>query len=125
MFRTADAAAATLRVAGLDPRTVSVDRFSPAGKGTVADQAPDAGQSVPNGSRVTLFIATGNVEIPNVVGLSEEAAWHVLQATGLDIHVIRVATDKVAAGLAAGVQPSAGVVVPGGARVTLAVSQGR
>jgi serine/threonine-protein kinase len=125
MYQSGDSAAAKLRLAGLDPRVQSVDRFSPGGRGTVADQAPGAGANVPAGSRVTLLIASGNVEVPDVVGLREDAAWHALQAAGLDIRTIRVPTDKVSAGLAAAVQPSPGSVLPGGARVTLAVSQGR
>jgi serine/threonine-protein kinase len=125
MYQSGDSAAAKLRLAGLDPLVRFVDRFSVGGKGTVADQAPNAGVSVPSGSRVTLLIASGNVEVPDVVGLREDVAWHALQAAGLDIRTIRVATDKVSAGLAAVVQPPPGSVVPGGARVTLAVSQGR
>jgi serine/threonine-protein kinase len=125
MYQSGDAAAAKLRLAGLDPRTQAVDRFSPGGRGTVAGQAPGAGESVAVGSRVTLLIATGNVEVPNVIGLPEVAAWQALQAVGLDIRTTRVATDKVLAGLAAAVQPPPGAVVPDGARVTLTVSQGR
>jgi serine/threonine-protein kinase len=124
MYRSADSAAALVRSLGLEPNLKTVDVFSPAGKGTVAGQTPDAGSSVANGSRVSLLIASGSVEVPDVIGLAEDAAWQVLQSAGLQVQTVRVASNKTSAGLAANVQPAPGVVVPSGARVTLAVSQG-
>src|SRR5262249_34319595 len=124
MFRTSDSAAAQIKSIGLQPSVQIVDRFSPTGEMTVVEQTPPAGQSVPPGSTVTLLVASGKVEVPNVVGLAEKIAWDTLHAAGFDGQTVRGPSSKVAIGLAADVQPSAGVVAASGSRVVLVVSRG-
>jgi hypothetical protein len=124
LYRGEGAAAAEVRAAGLQPRVTSVDRFSLAGVGTVAAQEPPAGSSVPPGSVVDLFVATGNVEVPPLAGLSEQAAQQTLQAEGFKTDTRRAPSGSVPAGLVIGSEPSTGEVVPSGTTVLVLVSRG-
>ncbi len=77
--RTVDEAASTLKSRNLDYRTV--------GEGeTVARQVPAAGASVPGGSTVVLYLGDAVPEesgvVPNVTGLSYEAAKSRLESAG-------------------------------------------
>jgi PASTA domain len=113
-----------VRSVGLTPQTQSVDRFSPAGAGTVAAQDPPAGTPLPAGGRVMLLVATGNVAVPAVVGMFEQDAWQTLHDNGFDIAMRRVRRPNVEAGRAASVDPPVGAVEPAGTLVTLTISQG-
>lgn len=122
--RSAGEAVDRVRGVGLVPRRATVDRYSPAGPGTVAAQDPPAGAAVPPGTSVTLLIASGNVVVPPVVGVLEEDASTQLHDAGLDIDTRRAPRSSVAAGRVADVNPGAGSVVPVGSKVVLTVSLG-
>jgi hypothetical protein len=116
------AAEAEVRAAGLVALVQSADRFSPTGAGTVAAQEPPAGALVSPGSSVDVFLATGNVEVPSVSGLTEQAATNLLQASGLQVTTRRTISSTVPAGLAVG-SPSTGQVLRSGSSVVLLISQ--
>ena len=70
--------------------------------GTVVDQSPGGGDSAPQGSTVTIFVAVregegegevdeGMASVPNVVGYTEAAAEAKLQNAGFDVEVVREA----------------------------------
>jgi hypothetical protein len=118
------AAAAEVRAAGLQPRVRIVDRFSLGGEGTVAAQDPPAGTLVGPNTVVDILVASGNVEVPQVAGLSEQAAWNLLQASGFKIDTRRATSGSVARGQAMSVTPNPGQVIPSGASVVLFISQG-
>jgi penicillin-binding protein 1A len=86
-----DQAKATLQGAGFGVLTVDVesDEFPP---GTVVNQAPEAGASAPTNSNVTLEVATApsanEITIPNVVGLSREAARSQLVTGGFNVEEV-------------------------------------
>ena len=122
--QSASAAGERLRRLGLEPELQIADRFSPAGPGTVADQDPPAGQSVLVGSNVRLLIASGNVAIPAVLGLPEEAARQQLHAAGFEVDTRRARSASVPVGYAADVRPGPGASLPAGATVILIISQG-
>jgi hypothetical protein len=117
-------AAAEVRAAGLVPRLRTVDRFSLGGAGTVAAQDPPAGTVVSPESAVDIFVASGNVEVPQVAGLSEQAALELLQTAGFKIDTRRATSGSVPRGQAISAAPNPGQVVPSGASVTLFISQG-
>ena len=48
---------------------------------------PHAGETVPAGSTVTLVLSRGQVEVPNVVGFTEDAARQRLQDAGFEVEV--------------------------------------
>ena len=117
-------AAAEVQSAGLLVRILNVDRFSPAGAGTVAAQDPPAGATVSPGTTVDLFVATGNVEVPPVAGLSEQAAIDLLQVSGFIVETRRVSSGTIPVGQAIRTTPDTGQVVPSGSSIDVLISRG-
>jgi hypothetical protein len=68
--------------------------------------------------------AAGAVIVPDVVGLSEDAARTMLEEVGLTISVATEPSNEVASGIVAAQEPSPGVAVDAGTAVTIRVSQG-
>ena len=64
---------------------VARDGFHDAG--TVLAVAPAPGSQVRSGSAVTLTVATGRVELPDVDGRSQDDAVEALTAAGFDVRV--------------------------------------
>lgn len=124
LYRGEGAAAAEVRAAGLQPRMTTVDRFSPGGAGTVAAQDPPAGTALPPGAVVDLLVASGNVEVPPLVGLTEQAAQQVLQTEGFKTDTRRAPSGSVPPGHVIGSEPSTGEVVPSGTTVLVLISRG-
>ncbi|MDO5697255.1 MAG: Stk1 family PASTA domain-containing Ser/Thr kinase [Dermatophilus congolensis] len=62
--------------------------------GNVVSTEPKAGAEVKEGTAVTLNISTGRVVVPNVIGLSREAAMEKLSAVGLNRQFIPVPGTK-------------------------------
>jgi serine/threonine-protein kinase len=113
-----------VRAVGLVPRAQTADRYSAGGPGTVAAQDPPAGALLPPGGAVTLLVASGNVLVPNVIGLSEQDAWNALHESGFEIDTRRGRRSNVDVGRAADVNPSPGNALPAGSTVILTISQG-
>jgi penicillin-binding protein 1A len=70
------------------PRAVPMDSNQP--EGIVAAQAPSGGAQVPLGSIVTIYVSTGEspkTTVPNVVGLTEEAATKRLLNAGYGVSI--------------------------------------
>jgi serine/threonine-protein kinase len=94
-------------------------------EGTVVDQAPQPGTSVPGGSSVEAVVSTARelVVVPDVRGLPEAEAVVALTTSGLRIDEVNEAGDAtVGAGQAAGTEPVAGSRLPEGSAVTLIVA---
>ena len=53
---------------------------SPAGK--VLAQSPTPGQQVKKGAAITIFVSTGSLQVPNVVGQTKQAAVNALKHAG-------------------------------------------
>lgn len=93
--------------------------------GLVYDQAPAAGTEAPKGSPITIYVSQGieTVKVPNVVGKSEAEAISLLEEANLT-----VGTDQVFSSAPVGEvtnqNPSAGVNVDAGTKVTISVSKG-
>ena len=113
-----------VRAVGLLPRPQTADRYSAAGPGTIAAQDPPAGALLPPGAAVTLLVASGNVLVPNVIGMFEQDAWTALHESGFEIDTRRARRSNVDAGRAADVNPGPGNALPAGSTVILTISQG-
>jgi serine/threonine-protein kinase len=118
-----DAALAELESAGLTANVVQQDASAPAGE--VVDQAPSAGTKVKKGSQVTIFVSSGAVVLPDVIGEDRSTAVKRLKKLGL-IVVVRIDSTSPPEdfGLVVDQYPSADSRVQRGDTVTLTVGGG-
>jgi hypothetical protein len=122
--RQASEAVERLRALGFQAQVSGADVFSAAGAGTVGAQDPPAGTPLPSGSSVMLLVATGNVVVPAVLGLSEQDATTALRRAGLDLTIRHARQSNVPAARVANANPRPGSVLPAGSNVLLTISQG-
>ena len=92
--------------------------------GYVINSNPAEGDNVPANTRVTLYVSTGAapVAVPNVEGLSENAAQTKLQNEGFSVSVQQDTTSTQPAGQVVNQNPSGGTTVAPGSKVTIYVS---
>jgi serine/threonine-protein kinase len=95
-------------------------------KGLVVDTVPAAGQSVFEGTKITLEVSKGvqHVAIPSVDGLSQADATSLLTSKGFTVSPVQHFSSTVPNGNAIGTHPTEGRTPPKGSAVTLVVSQG-
>jgi eukaryotic-like serine/threonine-protein kinase len=94
-------------------------------KNTVLAQDPAGETEAEEGSTVTLVVSAGpeQVEVPDVVGLSQQTAIDQVQAAGLLVDTQPVDSDQ-AAGTVISTDPAGGTLVDVGSTVVLSVSTG-
>jgi eukaryotic-like serine/threonine-protein kinase len=115
-----DAALARLDSAQLDANIVQRDGDAPAGE--VLDQSPPAGKLVKKGSSVTIFVSTGAVQVPGVIGLPRQQAVNTLKRAGFKVSVRQDTTaDPEQAGLVTDEFPPGGSRAQRGDTVTIAI----
>jgi eukaryotic-like serine/threonine-protein kinase len=117
-----DAASAALRAKGLNPVRKDVDNPAPAGQ--VLGSTPGAGQKVPPNSKVTLNVSTGKIELPDVVGRTEEDATGILNRAGYT-NITRQTLpppDDQEAGTVFRMDPTAKTVVSPDQKITLFIA---
>jgi serine/threonine-protein kinase len=95
--------------------------------GTVAEQAPAAGQEVAPASTVTIKISSGpgTVQVPDVTNRTAEEASGILGEAGFGVQSREEASDQVENGRVIRSEPGAGSAVEPGSQVTIVVSSGR
>jgi serine/threonine-protein kinase len=95
-------------------------------RGEVFRQDPEAGARVEDGSEVTIFVSRGQrqVEVPNVVGQSEEDARDAIEAEGLRVGTVSDEDSEEDVGTVIGQDPPAGTEVDPDSAVDLTVSSG-
>lgn len=97
--RTESDAEATLEGLGLKVNGNREEDNNPSfPKGQVTKTDPAAGESVKSGDSVTLYVSTGNVDLPNLVGMTEEDALATLRDLKLTSSVREVTTTEHEAG---------------------------
>ena len=92
-------------------------------QGVVFAEKPGAGTQLGKGQTVTIFVSTGRLGVPDVVGLELPEAQQKLEARGFKVEVKRVASTKPK-GIVLDQDPAAGVTAVSGTTVTLSVSSG-
>jgi beta-lactam-binding protein with PASTA domain/predicted Ser/Thr protein kinase len=85
------AALAALQNAGLSGVEVQRDSDEPEGK--VLSQSPGAGKQVQRGSQVTIFVSTGAITVPDVVGETRLTAVTALKKAGFVVAITESETD--------------------------------
>jgi beta-lactam-binding protein with PASTA domain len=119
-----DSARAELTAAGFE---VDIDRRTDqAPVDIVFRQVPRATEKADEGSVVTLFVSNGpsTVKVPDVLGLTKDAARKRLRRAGLRAVVEEEGSTKVPEGSVIRSDPGPGVAIERDTRVTLIVSTG-
>jgi serine/threonine-protein kinase len=91
-------------------------------KNQVLATDPNAGESVKAGSTVTLVLSRGQVQVPNVVGFTEDAARQRLQDAGFVVNVDFDPDTPSQKGIVLDQTPTGRTDAPRGSRVTIVVS---
>ena len=118
---TQDEAEAALEDAKLTLGDVSDANSKDVEEGDVIESNPAAGQAVSEGSSVDLVLSNGRVELPNLVGKSEQSAKDTLSGLGLSNSTSTEESDKKA-GTVIRQSPQAGSV-PQGSSVELVIAK--
>lgn len=82
-FKPIDVARARLKEVGLNPSEKDPKVCPNLAKNQVCDQRPAAGNKMPPGANVDLWIAADATKVPSVLGLSQRDAQNTLQGAGL------------------------------------------
>ncbi len=119
-----DAAVAALERAGLKAKRV--DAFAEAPPGQVVRQNPPAGESVREGSVVTLRVSKGteNVAVPDVLMQDRASAEAELRAAGFEVSASEAPSDTVEEGLVSDQNPDPGAEALKGSTVSIVISTG-
>ena len=112
-----------LLAAGLQPGALRMDDGSGGTPGTIARQQPAAGSSDAVGGMIDLWIAGGRaVTVPDLTGLTADAAQAAAAAAGLAVRILTESTDEGLPGLVFKQQPAAGGSLPTGTQMVAVVN---
>jgi beta-lactam-binding protein with PASTA domain/tRNA A-37 threonylcarbamoyl transferase component Bud32 len=94
--------------------------------GQVVSQNPPAGDSVVEGTEVVLDVSRGTkqVDVPSVVGMSEDDARTTLEQAGFAVTSTDAPSDTTPAGVVSDQSPDGGTPAAKGSTVTITVSTG-
>jgi beta-lactam-binding protein with PASTA domain/predicted Ser/Thr protein kinase len=118
---------ARLNIRRADLRPVKVNRpHESVALGIVFRQVPDAGERVPKGNAVRLFVSTGKprVAVPDVLDAREAGAIVTIRAAGLEPDPHDIFSDKPA-GTVVAQDPKGGTSVVKGSTVRINISKGQ
>jgi beta-lactam-binding protein with PASTA domain len=120
------AAQSAITAAGLVLGTVTLTASTTVPAGTVVSESPVATTSVAQGRMVDLVVSAGPpISVPDVVGLTQDAAESAITAADLRVGIVTVTTSEtVPIGSVIGESPSGGALVVRGTAVDLLVSSG-
>src|ERR1700732_2429403 len=124
---TQDAATTAITAAKLTGGTVTQQSSNTVATGKVIGQDPASGNSVAQGSPVNLVISSGPqmVTVPNVEGLTQDAATTAITAAKLTVGTVTQQTSNtVATGKVISQDPLSGNSVAQGSPVNLVISSG-
>jgi beta-lactam-binding protein with PASTA domain/predicted Ser/Thr protein kinase len=91
-------------------------------RGTVVATDPNTGDSIAEGSTVTVFWSDGPEEVPDVVGLQQEEAEQILEDAGFNVNVVQSSDTRRPRGEVIQQSPEAGEEADDGDTVTIVVS---
>ena len=102
-------------------QTVAVDADS--APGTILKVIPDPGSIVEAGSSVVLQIASGNIQVPNLIGLKEAEAKAVLIQSGFSLRELTSTDPSKPIDVVIAQAPTAGTTRPIGSAVTITINK--
>ncbi|SKB06954.1 Stk1 family PASTA domain-containing Ser/Thr kinase [Aeromicrobium choanae] len=106
---------------GLNVKRQNTDSSEP--KGRVLNSNPPPGTEVERGSTVTLIVSRGQVDVPNVVGQSVDAATKTLEDAGLKVSVQNDPAGTAPDGTVTEQSREPGSMVSPGTTITITVSR--
>lgn len=123
---TEEAARAALLGAELAVGTVTAQCSDTVAEGTVISQTPAASTQLAVGGAVSLTVSSGPcpVTVPDVMGMTEEAARAAIAAAGLTVGNVLDECDDAPLNLVFRQSPQGGAQAPRGSAVTITVSAG-
>src|ERR1700738_2651590 len=124
---TQDAATTAITAAKLTVGTVTQQTSNTVATGKIISQKPTSGDSVAQGSPVSLVISSGPqmVTVPNVEGLTQAAATTAITAVKLTVGTVtQQSSNTVATGNVISHDPASGSSVAQGSKVNLVISSG-
>ena len=124
--QTEAAARTAIEGAGLTVGEVTVEASTTVAEGSVIESDPSAGAQVDEGSAVNLVVSGGpdTIEVPNVVGLTEDAARSTLERAGFTSVNSRQTDSLENAGDVVAVDPAEGEQAAPNTPIVLQVSTG-
>jgi serine/threonine-protein kinase len=90
--------------------------------GYVLAQDPPEGTQIEAGSMISISVSSGQVRVPEVIGVSEAQARSDLVQAGLDAQIVNQSDDTVEAGTVLAQSPLPGTAVDRGTLVTITVA---
>ena len=114
----------SLNVSGFSVGSVEVQNSPTIPKDKVTGTSPAAGTKISEGTKITLFISSGQTTVPSLAGKSQGEAQTILSQDGFNISIKQQSSSSVAQGMVISTSPQAGSAVAQGATITLNVSQG-
>jgi len=114
------AAAAALREANLEVTMQESESDEPPGQ--VLSTDPPEGDTVPEGTLVTVFYSDGPEQVPGVVGLQRREAEQVIRDAGFEPFVTETTDTTEPRGTVIDQRPESGSQAPEGSTVTIVVS---
>jgi serine/threonine-protein kinase len=118
-----DDARTAITDAGLTPGSTEVEDSSNVKPGLVTRTDPAAGQDVAPDKPITIYVASSNVKVPNVIDKTVGDAKAILTAAGLKSATKSEVTGDAAPGTVIRTDPDAGQQVNRGTKVTLYVAK--
>jgi serine/threonine-protein kinase len=115
-----DEAAQTLQGAGFNPILRSRESDEPKGQVLQTDPAP--GDSVPEGSDVTVYFSDGPEKVPDVIGLQQDVAEQKIRDAGFEPRVVESTATTEPKGTVIDQSPEGGQSAQEGSTVTIVVS---
>jgi serine/threonine-protein kinase len=115
-----DEATRVMQDLGLDVDYRTRDSEEP--KDQVVATDPNAGETVPAGSTVTLVLSRGQVEVPNVIGYTQDTAKQRLQDAGFEVEVDYDSDTPSQRGIVLDQDPTGRTDAARGSTVTIVVS---
>ncbi len=127
IWDTQEDAIAKLKQAGLAEPDIKTQSDDNVAAGKVISQSKEAGEKLPEGSKITIVVSTGPAafDMPNVVGSAEKTAENTLTSKGLVVTVQYAKDDNVAEGKVIKQSVKSGTKVKKGDKITITVSSGK
>jgi serine/threonine-protein kinase len=119
------AAKEELKQSGLSVARIQSEQSDTIPSGQAIQTDPQAGQALPIGSVVTLFVSQGkpNVTVPDVTGESQGAATSNLKSAGFTVTSTTQTSTTITPGTVISQNPAGGSSAPPGSNVSIVIAQ--